>query len=451
MSLNNSDIRSQSKQIVYNVYKFLKELSSKPDVTADFFKQAQIRTGEACGLSERTVRRICSEAKNSEDKPDESKSVLSFKSPRKDYKRAKIVSELDDFDSDVVRRTVHEFYDRGEYPTANLILNDLKQKINYSGCLRSVRNLLKNLKFSYKKCNDGRKFLMERNDIVALRCKFLREICTLRKVKDDRPIVYIDETWVNQNHSRSLIWQNERSTEGLKVPTGKGGRLIVCHAGCARYGFIQGSKLVFRSNTGNTADYHSQMNAEIFQKWFIELLNNLEEPNGQCVISLQVGRKYPKSNWKKADVQKWLTEKYIEFNPFETIPELHQKIKALIPRGKQYLLDQIALENGHEVIRLPPYHCQYNPIELIWAQVKSQVAKKNNTFKMVDIERLTHEALDAVTKRDWEKCVRHAEQLQELDNQKEILRDALMEPIILTILPDDSDASDEESDAEELE
>lgn len=114
------------------------------------------------------------------------------------------------------------------------------------------------------------------------------------------------------------------------------------------------------------------------------------------------------------------------------------------------MLDQIVLEKGHEVIRLPPYHCQYNAIELIWAQVKRQVATKNNTFKMADIERLTHEALDAVTKRDWENCVRHAEELQESDNRKEILRDALMEPLILTILPDYSDCSDEESDMEQL-
>jgi len=184
------------------------------------------------------------------------------------------------------------------------------------------------------------------------------------------------------------------------------------------------------------------MNAEIFQKWFVELLNNLEEPSvivmDNASYHSTLVENYPKNNWRKADVQKWLTEKNIEFSPLETLPQLHQKIKVLIPREKQYLLDQIALENGHEVIRLPPYHCQYNPIELIWAQVKSQVAKNNNTFKMVDIERLT-------------KCVRHAEQLQELDNQKEILRDTLMEPIILTILPDDSDSSDEESDTEELE
>jgi hypothetical protein len=44
------------------------------------------------------------------------------------------------------------------------------------------------------------------------------------------------------------------------------------------------------------------------------------------------------------------------------LPERHQKIKALIPREKQYLLDQIASENGHEVIQLPSYHCQYNVI-----------------------------------------------------------------------------------------
>lgn len=76
-------------------------------------------------MSERTIQRIYSEAK---EKAEESTSVMLFKSPRKGYKRAKIVSELDNFDSDVVRRTVHEFYDRGEYPTAQLILNALRQK-----------------------------------------------------------------------------------------------------------------------------------------------------------------------------------------------------------------------------------------------------------------------------------------------------------------------------------
>jgi len=120
------------------------------------------------------------------------------------------------------------------------------------------------------------------------------------------------------------------------------------------------------------------------------------------------------------------------------------KEKNIIPREKSYLLDQLALERGHEVIQLPAYHCQYNAIELIWAQVKNEVAKKNNTFKMVDIERLTHEALDSVTVQDWEKCVRHAETIQSQDYEKEIHRDAILEPLILTILPGHSDSSDDE-------
>lgn len=72
----------------------------------------------------------------------------------------------------------------------------------------------------------------------------------------------------------------------------------------------------------------------------------------------------------------------------------------------------------YEVIRL--YHCQYNPIELIWAQVKGEVVtKKNIIFKMVDVERLTNEALDSVTKSDWEKRVEHGGKIQDEDYGKE--------------------------------
>ncbi|KAE9531654.1 hypothetical protein AGLY_010860 [Aphis glycines] len=67
-------------------------------------------------------------------------------------------------------------------------------------------------------------------------------------------------------------------------------------------------------------------------------------------------------------------------------------------------MNEIAIQMGHEVIRLPPYHCKYNPIELIWAEVKAEVAKSNNTFKMTDVEKLAHAAIiDAVTQKDWEK------------------------------------------------
>lgn len=447
MSLINGDIHSQSKKIIYNVYTFLKQLSQKSNLTANFFKNAQVLTAQACGVSERTIKRICAEAKNINlETPGASPT---FSSPRKGYKRAKTVSELNSFDSDVVRRTVHEFYDRGEYPSAHLILDVVKRKTNYSGCIRSMQRLLKNLKFSYKKCNDGRMFLMERSDIVALRCKFLREMCTLRENKNDRPVIYLGKTWVYQDNSRRLIWQNEANAEDLKVPTGREGQLIIYHAGCARYGFIEGSKMVFQSNIGNTIDYHNEMNSKFFKQWFIQLLHNLEEPSiivmDNAPYHSALKGDYPKSNWRKANIQEWLTEKNIKFNPLATLPELRQKVRNLIPQKKKEL-DEIALKKGHQVIRLPPYHYQYNPIELIWTQVKNKVAKTNNSFKMVEIERLTNEALDTVTINDWKKSVRHAEDIQNEDNKKEIMRDRILEPIVSTILSDDSDWSDNEED-----
>jgi len=85
---------------------------------------------------------------------------------------------------------------------------------------------------------------------------------------------------------------------------------------------------------------------------------------------------------------------------------------------------------GYEVIRLQPYNCQYNSIELIWMQVKGENVTKNTAFKLADVEKLMHETIDSVTTENWEKCVRHAEKLQDIDFEKEGFRDCILEPII---------------------
>jgi transposase len=56
----------------------------------------------------------------------------------------------------------------------------------------------------------------------------------------------------------------------------------------------------------------------------------------------------------------------------------------------------MAKKEGHTVIRLPPYHCELNPIELVWSQVKGYVARNNTTFKMEDVRRLVYEAFDKI-------------------------------------------------------
>jgi len=226
----------------------------------------------------------------------------------------------------------------------------MREKINFEGSYKSVQRILRSINFKYKKCNNGRQFLMERNDIVALRNTFLRKMCNLRFSGDTRPVIYLDETWMNQNHSRIHTWQSDMNSEGFKVPTGKGDRLIIFHAGAAKFGFISGSKLIFRSK--NYGDYHSQMNSQIFHDWFQNMLLLLEEP---CVIVMDnapyhsvLVENLPKLNANKSEVQKWLSEKGIDFSLVETLAKLREKVKMAKPLEKRYQLDELSYQMGHK-------------------------------------------------------------------------------------------------------
>jgi hypothetical protein len=49
--------------------------------------------------------------------------------------------------------------------------------------------------------------------------------------------------WVNQNHFLKYIWQDRSG--GLNMTVGKGSRIIVCHAGSNKTGFVTDSNLPF--------------------------------------------------------------------------------------------------------------------------------------------------------------------------------------------------------------
>ena len=54
---------------------------------------------------------------------------------------------------------------------------------------------------------------------------------------------------------------------------------------------------------------------------------------------------------------------------------LKDELLELCKNQKQepvYVLDQILSQHGHLALRLPPYHPDLNPIELIWANLKGK-------------------------------------------------------------------------------
>ena len=84
------------------------------------------KTKEATGFAERSIYRVLKEKKHLRQGK--------FESPLKRYHKAsrKMVC-VDDFDVAAIRRTVHEFYDRKEYPTITKIATVLKQKELFTG------------------------------------------------------------------------------------------------------------------------------------------------------------------------------------------------------------------------------------------------------------------------------------------------------------------------------
>jgi len=94
-------------------------------------------------------------------------------------------------------------------------------------------------------------------------------------------------------------------------------------------------------------------------------------------------------------------------------PELESMLDQVITHPSMakhiYELDEIASENGHEILRLPPYHCHFNPIEFHWKDVKHNIQKQNTLQKLDTIKRLAEKELQefnkAISKKHWDHII----------------------------------------------
>lgn len=429
-------LRSQAKEVIYNVNRyFLDEKANRGPLLP--VTQALARTASATKVSQSTVKRICSKLNQQWETEDEHQKPV-FHSPKKTQPAT--VTNFDDFDQCVLRRTVLELYERKEIPTVSKITEILREKISYKGSVESLRKVLLKIGFKFSKI-DGRKFLMERSDVALTRTRFLRQMRQCKQSFEN--YVYLDETWVNQNYTVGKCWIDTSSDKatGVNPPTGKGSRLIIVHAG-TKEGFVPNARHIFQAK--NDGDYHKQMNATVFQEWFeTKLLPNI--PQNSVIVmdnasyhSVHLERN-PTTAWRKEAIKEWLIAKGAQPRDDMLKVELYDLAKKLCNGKKTYVIDAIAAEAGHKVVRLPPYHCQYNPIELIWAQVKCYVAKKN-TFKSAELKPLVEEAVDSITPENWKQAVRHAEELQEQDARQDIAVERFVESFVVNI----EESSDDE-------
>ncbi len=264
-----------------------------------------VRTAKATSVSRRSVHRVQKEHLACDGE------ILT---PIMRYTMSRIRLNPDSFDCDVIRKIVHSFYERKEYPTLCKLLDVVKSSINFPGGRFCLWRVLHSLGFGYKK-RDDKQFIYEQRNILEKGHANLQQIQTLRK-ENKYQLIYTDETWVNAHHNDEYIWVDKDGKGGWKVPSGKGQRLIVLHAGGVN-GWVEGADLVFTSKM-NSTDYHDEMNSEHYIEWLNDILPTLDKPSVIILDNASYHNKQkdraPTSNDTKAIIQNWLDTHNIPYN-----------------------------------------------------------------------------------------------------------------------------------------
>ena len=309
---------------------------------------------------------------------------------------------LSDSIQTVTREYVREANKEGRYITLEMLCQHIKAiKTEQEFSVRTLGRALDRWGFTFGKGVRSQR-LKEKDHVIAARRRYLRRKRANRKNESViRPEVYLDESYINKNHSNDFVWYFDDDGPLIQKPTGKGERLIIINA-ITKDGWIPGAKLIFKS-TKRTGDYHGQMNQELFTKWFKEkLLPNIPE-NALIIMdnasyhNILSPHSAPTIKCKKDKIRSWLEQNNIPLSTDCLKAEMIDILNKIAP-PPTYIIDEIATEHGHEILRTPPYHPELQPIETCWGVVKNQVAR-NCDFTMANLIVQLENAFNKVTSK----------------------------------------------------
>ncbi|CAG4907110.1 unnamed protein product [Colias eurytheme] len=221
------------------------------------------------------------------------------------------------------------------------------------------------------------------------------------------------------------------------------------HAG-SEAGFVPNALLMFKSGT-ITGDYHDDMNFSNYEKWLrTQLIPNLS-PNSVVVIDNapyhnKVLNPAPTSNDKKAKIESWLAEKGIIYEKDMRKPQLYDLVKKNKDGHKQYVIDEMFKKYNHNVLRLPPYHPDLNPIEMAWAAIKGHVAIKNVDWNVTRTMELIQEKVTLLGEKQWSALCRKVQKVEDEYRQSDYIIDEMTDQFIINTGSDSENESESESD-----
>ena len=440
----NSNISLEEKVLIKNVFEWVSAAVERERRGEQVFNDSRDKasiTAKICNVSRREIFTIRQDVSDNEDE----NATNEMGRPRK---------SLDEFDQRALSRLILGYYKRNPpvLPTLDRIQTDCQEIPGFPLLsITTLYRMIKEMGFAVKK-RESKMMVYQRMDVVAHRHRYLRAIEEYRA--KDFTIYYQDETWCNANHTRQYIWQceNTEASEllahtswkgGLKVPCGSGQRLIVNDIG-SKDGFLANCREVFVGKK-NTQDYHNEMNGDHFENWWVEKVLPAVAVKSVIVIDnakyhsrITEESKTPTTAWRKGEIQNWLVQRNVPIDEKDTKPILLTKAKNLNVQ-KEMVLEKSTRtycnSSGKEIaiLRLPIGHSELNPIELLWAQSKNEVARKNDKFNITSVRALMENALMNITPKNWENAIEHVKKVENAFRRIDFGESPIVERMIIEV------------------
>lgn len=347
-----------------------------------------------------------------------------------------------------VRNIIFDMIKNKEQITLKSMNKKLRDKGVFDGSDSSFRHIIQQIGF--KLCSEG---LVELPNIAMLRTNFLVSYTKEKTSEIRRQMVYVDETlWVMENGTGKCLWQGSRHKR-VPIIKNEGKRYVVFHAG-NEHGFLPGAALVISSKNKNP-NHRPEINDQNFIRWFEEqVLQKLERPSviimSDASYRSSLSKNYPNSNWNKSDIKNWLQERLIFYHNNLLKVQLLEVAKRNLP-PKKYEVEELATKYGHEVLRVPPFHGIFNPIEMIWGIVKNyyndNVEKDGGLAKAMTV---FEEALTTASPAAWQNSIKYTETVIKKWWEREVYFDQqdIVPAVISLGQESESEGSDLDSECE---
>ncbi len=419
MAFQGKEFTPEMKQLIVNLkLHFDEEKKAGKSVST---KNATGRVAHGLGIGDATVKRIMAGHKQGK------RLVVEEKERGKPPYRLALNLQP------VIREFIRQKNLKGQKIDAEQIREYLLQKHSVEIPMSTFLRSLNRLGFTYG-VGKRRTALKEQDYVVLARRRYLRRKMANRNNDGSlkRSEVYLDETYINKNHSDQFTWYLEEDGPWVNKPSGKGPRVIVVHAITVN-GWVDNAQLVFDANR-RTGDYHGQMNWDNFSKWFeTQLLPNI--PANSLIIldnaryhNVFAESAFPVPTTRKEVLCDWMERNGIPWTTDMLKPELYELCKRFAP-VPEFKLNQIVEAAGHFILRTPQYHPELQPIETCWGVVKNYMAAHCD-FTMKNFRKQLPLAFAKVTSRTCKsliaEVVKQEEKYWEEDNKlyEEIAEDA---------------------------